>query len=82
MSEASSRTPPYTVMRGGWDGTGLWTCAKTLERGRLSWPVAADGSDRVTLSHEELSLLLGGIDLTQTRQKNWYRVTVSETEKD
>ena len=49
--------------------------------GRLSWPVAADGSDRVTLSHEELSLLLGGIDLRQTRQKNWYRVTVSESEK-
>jgi len=65
-----------------WDGTGLWTCAKRLERGRFSWPVAADGSDRVTLSHEELSLLLGGIDLTQTRQKNWYRLTVSESEKD
>ena len=32
-----------------------------------------DGSDRVTLSHEELSLLLGGIDLTRTRRKNWYR---------
>ena len=38
-------------------------------------------SDRVTLSHEELSLLLGGIDLRQTRQKNWYRVTVSVDEK-
>jgi transposase len=64
-----------------WDGSGIWICAKRLERGRFSWPLAGDGSDRVTLSHEELSLLLGGIDLTQTRQKNWYRVTVSESEK-
>jgi transposase len=63
-----------------WDGTGLWICAKRLERGRFSWPVAKNGSDRVALSHEELSLLLGGIDLTQTRQKNWYRVTVTESE--
>ena len=65
-----------------WDVSGLWCCAKRLERGRYSWPLAGEGSDRVTLSHEELSLLLGGIDLTQTRQKNWYRLTVSESEKE
>ena len=64
-----------------WDGSGVWVCAKRLERGRFSWPMAGDRSDRVTLSHEELSLLLGGIDLTQTRQKNWYRKTVAESEK-
>ena len=34
-----------------WDGTGLWSCAKRLERGRFSWPVAEDQSDRVNLSH-------------------------------
>ena len=43
-----------------WDGSGLWSCAKRLERGRFSWPVAEDQSDRVSLSQEELSLLLGG----------------------
>ena len=64
-----------------WDGSGVWICAKRLERGRFSWPLAADGSDRMTLSHEELSLLLGGIDLIRVRHKNWYRVTVSESEK-
>src|SRR5258705_95822 len=64
-----------------WDGSGLWSCAKRLERGRFSWPLAGDESDRVTLSHEELSLLLGGIDLTRTRRKNWYRKTVFESEK-
>ena len=56
-----------------WDGSGLWSCAKRLERGRFSWPVAGDQSDRVSLSHEELSLLLGGIDLVGTRRKDWYR---------
>jgi len=40
-----------------------------------------DQSDRVTLSHEELSLLLGGIDLTRTRRKDWYRKTVPESGK-
>ena len=64
-----------------WDGSGLWICSKRLERGRFSWPVAGDQSDQVTLSHEELSLLLGGIDLTRTRHKDWYRETVLESEK-
>ena len=64
-----------------WDGTGLWSCAKRLERGRFSWPVAEDQADRVSLSHEELSLLLGGIDLRGTRRKDWYRKTISESEK-
>ena len=44
-----------------WDGSGIWICAKRLERGRFSWPLAGDGSDRVTLSRKELSLLLGGL---------------------
>lgn len=61
-----------------WDGSGLWSCAKRLERGRFSWPVAEDQSDRVSLSQEELWLLLGGIDLKGTRRKDWYRKTVSD----
>ena len=64
-----------------WDGSGLWICAKRLERGRFSWPSDGEQSTRVTLSHEELSLLLGGIDLTRTRRKNWYRKEVELSEK-
>lgn len=56
-----------------WDGSGLWVCVKRLERGRFSWPEAEQACVCVTLSYEELSLLLGGIDLSQTRRKNWYR---------
>jgi len=61
-----------------WDGSGLWSCAKRLERVRFSWPVAQDQAERVSLSQEELSLLLGGIDLKGTRRKDWYRKTISD----
>ena len=64
-----------------WDGSGLWICAKRLEKGRFSWPVENEQAARVTLSHEELSLLLGGIDLTRTKAKDWYRKTITEREK-
>jgi len=63
-----------------WDGSGLWVCAKRLEKGRFRWPEATEGQVKVTLSHEELALLLGGIDLAQTRKRNWYRA-VRELEK-
>jgi len=43
-----------------WDGSGLWVCAKRLEKGRFTWPQSGDAQGKVILSHEELSLLLGG----------------------
>jgi transposase len=52
-----------------WDGSGLWVCAKHLEKGRFRWPEAAGEEAKVILSHEELTLLLGGIDLAQTRRR-------------
>jgi transposase len=58
-----------------WDGSGLWVCAKRLEKGRFRWPAAADDETKLVLSHEELMLLLGGIDLAQTRRRPWHRVT-------
>jgi len=61
-----------------WDGSGLWVCAKRLERGRFRWPQATGGQVKVTLSHEEVALLLGGIDLMETRQRPWYRNRIEE----
>jgi transposase len=58
-----------------WDGSGLWVCAKRLEKGRFRWPPAAGEESKLMLSHEELTLLLGGIDLAQTRRRPWHRVT-------
>ena len=58
-----------------WDGSGLWVCAKRLEKGRFRWPEAGEEGNKITLSHEELMLLLGGIDLAQTSRRAWHRVT-------
>ena len=63
-----------------WDGSGLWVCAKRLEKGRFRWPESASGQAQVVLSHEELALLLGGIDLAQTKRRRWYR-TLSQDER-
>ena len=57
-----------------WDSTGLWICAKRLERGRFSWPtVSSENETKVLLSHEELALLLDGIDLSRAQRRQWYR---------
>ena len=57
-----------------WDGSGLWLCTKRLEKGRYSWPSQREEAPAcITLSHEAFALLIGGIDLSQTRRKNWYR---------
>lgn len=53
-----------------WDGSGLWLCAKRLERGTFGWP-AGEGASRC-LRPEELQLLLHGIE--GTRRRHWYRV--------
>ena len=55
-----------------WDGSGLWVCAKRLERGRSHWP-AGEGTS-VTMRGEEVAMLVSGIDLKQARPRaNWMR---------
>ena len=56
-----------------WDGSGLWVCAKRLEKGRFRWPEAKPQQRAVTMRSEELAMLVNGLDLKQTRQRNWYR---------
>jgi transposase len=56
-----------------WDGSGLWVCAKRLEKGRFSWPGTSEQSVTAKINGEELSLLLGGIDLSKTRRRTWWR---------
>lgn len=63
-----------------WDGSGLWVCAKRLEKGRFRWPQVEAGQRKVVLSQEELELLLGGIDLAGSRRRAWFRKVVGETE--
>lgn len=57
-----------------WDGSGLWVCAKRLERGSFHWPKEQVGASSVTLRPEELAMLINGMDLTAARPRaNWYR---------
>jgi transposase len=75
-----------------WDGSGLWVCAKRLDKGRFAWPqltaahAGADGThstqvapQRVIMSQSELAMLLSGIDLMTTRQRAWHRLESSVT---
>lgn len=52
-----------------WDGSGLWCCAKRLERGRFTWP-RSDGVV-ATLRNEELTALLSGLEVQA--KPGWYR---------
>jgi transposase len=57
-----------------WDGSGLWCCAKRLERGCFSWPrTGAEQTGALRIVAEELTLLLSGIDLDKTRARQWWR---------
>ncbi|MBI2687420.1 MAG: IS66 family insertion sequence element accessory protein TnpB [Acidobacteria bacterium] len=55
------------------DGSGLWVCAKRLEKGRFAWPSAEQGQTRIAMRAEELTMLLSGIDLNQTKSRKWFR---------
>jgi transposase len=54
-----------------WDGSGLWVCAKRLERGRFYWPESKEAAR--TVSREEWMMLVGGWDLRDTQPRRWYR---------
>ena len=52
-----------------WDGSGLWVCAKRLEKGRFSWPEGEGAT--AGLSTEELGALLSGLEVRA--KAGWYR---------
>ena len=58
-----------------WDGSGLWVCAKRLEKGRFRWP-ESDKVRSITMRTEELAMLVNGLDLKQTKPRAWYRKSV------
>jgi transposase len=51
------------------DGSGLWVCAKRLERSTFAWP-KQDGRS-CCLRPEELTVLLHGLQATP--RPNWFR---------
>lgn len=54
-----------------WDGSGLWVCAKRLEKGRFSWPDGMD--DKGHISIQQLAWLIDGLALKSTAFKEWFR---------
>jgi transposase len=52
-----------------WDGSGLWVCAKRLEKGRFSWPVGQGVA--LDLRPEQLTALISGLEVRE--KPGWYR---------
>ena len=65
-----------------YDGSGLWVCGKKLDGGRFRWPERDSTVKKVVLRPEELTLLLGGIDLAQARARKWYRKPPAEEPRE
>lgn len=59
------------------DGSGYWLCAKRLERGRFEWPQDVGEEKKIALSATELAALVDGLELTQTRTRQWWRKKVN-----
>jgi transposase len=60
------------------DESGVWVCAKRLERGTFKWPSPSSTDDRrVEMRSEELALLLGGLDAKELKARAWKRDTRS-----
>ncbi len=53
-----------------WDGDGFWLHLKHLEKGHFRWPAAGE-EQTLTLSDEDLSILIGGtrIELKLKREE-------------
>ena len=52
-----------------WDGDGFWLYFKRLEKGRFRWPEPGEEAT-MTLSGEELSILLGGAKVELKLRRN------------
>lgn len=60
------------------DESGVWVCAKRLERGTFKWPTPPSPAERrVEMRSEELALLLGGLDAKELKPRAWKRDTRS-----
>lgn len=65
-----------------YDGSGLWVAAKKLDGGRFRWPESNTTATKMVLSQEELALLVGGIDLVETRPRKWHRKSLLEASRE
>ena len=54
-----------------WDGSGLWVCAKRLEKGTFAWPKERTRR-RIELCADDLMLVLSGLDPSDFKRRDWY----------
>ena len=59
------------------DESGVWVCAKRLERGTFAWPESTTIERRVEMRAAELALLLGGLDAKELKARSWKRNMMS-----
>jgi transposase len=59
-----------------YDGSSAWVCARRMEQGCMHWPSSEDG--HVQLTQAEFAMLVGGIDLADSRKRKWLRQPLSE----
>jgi len=72
-----STLPPQDRMKiYFYDGSSTWVCARRMEQGRMHWPSSEDG--HVQLTQTEFAMLVGGIDLADTRKRKWLRQPLTE----
>ena len=64
------------------DESGVWVCAKRLERGTFSWPQLSTSGRRVQMHAAELALLLGGLDAKELKARAWKRNTQSRSARN
>ena len=55
-----------------WDRSGYCLISKRLERGTFAWPRTSTGEGVIEMTHEELLLLFGGVDVSRTQRRSWY----------
>ena len=55
-----------------WAGDGFWIYYKRLEKGTFQFPVHSSGEIDLEISHEQLMLILEGIDLNSVRKRARY----------
>jgi transposase len=54
-----------------YDGSSARVCARRMEQGRLHWPSSTEG--HVQLTQTGFAMLVGGIDLADTKKRKWLR---------
>ncbi len=58
-----------------WDNDGYWIFYKCLEKGTFEMPKQMDSKNSIELSHQELMLILSGIELSSIRQRKRYKLS-------